>query len=102
MGGIRNTLVLKFAPLLIHLDEKDYGTCIVRFIVDTSGMVYDVRATTMQGTTLAKVAVDAIRKGPRWEPAMQNGHKVNAFRIQPVTLQQPPQQKMAGDSTSRR
>jgi periplasmic protein TonB len=71
--------------------DQDYGTCIVRFIVDKTGKVSDVEATTMKGTKLAEVAVNAIRKGPNWIPAEQNGRYVNAYRLQPVTLQNPDQ-----------
>ncbi|MEP6628025.1 MAG: energy transducer TonB, partial [Ginsengibacter sp.] len=66
--------------------ESDYGTCVVRFIVDKTGTVSDVQATTMKGTKLAEIAVNAIRKGPKWTPAQQNGRQVNAYRLQPVTL----------------
>jgi hypothetical protein len=45
----------------------------------------------MTGTRLAEIATNAIRKGPNWIPAMQNGHYVNAYRIQPVTLNNPDQ-----------
>jgi periplasmic protein TonB len=71
--------------------ESDFGTCIVRFIVDKTGTVSDVQATTMKGTKLAEVAVNAIRKGPKWNPAQQNGRQVNAYRLQPVTLTNPDQ-----------
>lgn len=77
-----------------HIDEfseGDYGTCVVRFIVDKTGKVSDVQATTMKGTKLAEVAVNAIRNGPNWTPAQQNGRYVNAYRLQPVTLQNPDQ-----------
>jgi protein TonB len=70
-----------------HLDEfsnDDYGTCIVQFRVDEKGNVSDVQATTMKGSKLAEIAVNAIRKGPAWTPAMQNGRYVNAFRLQPL------------------
>lgn len=69
--------------------ESDYGTCYVKFIVDKNGKVSDVEATSMKGTKLAEVATNAIRKGPDWNPAIQNGRKVNAYRIQPVTLVDP-------------
>ena len=69
--------------------ESDYGTCIVKFIVDKDGSVSDVEATTMKGTKLAEVATNAIRKGPKWTPAQQNGRYVNAYRLQPVTLTNP-------------
>ena len=69
--------------------DDDFGTCVVKFIVDRNGTVSDVQATTMKGTKLAEVAVNAIRKGPKWTPAIQNGTKVNAYRLQPVTLTNP-------------
>lgn len=71
--------------------ESDYGTCVVRFVVDRNGIVSDVQATTMKGSKLAEVAVNAIRKGPKWNPAQQNGRQVNAYRLQPVTLTNPDQ-----------
>jgi len=76
---------------LDEFSDNDYGTCVVRFIVDKTGTVSDVQATTMKGTKLAEIAVNAIRKGPKWTPAQQNGRYVNAYRLQPVTLQNPNQ-----------
>jgi TonB-dependent SusC/RagA subfamily outer membrane receptor len=69
--------------------EKDFGTCVVRFIVDQNGKVSDVKATTMQGTMLASISVNTIMKGPNWIPAKQNGHTVASYRLQPVTLANP-------------
>jgi periplasmic protein TonB len=71
--------------------ESDYGTCVVKFIVDKTGKVSQVEATTMKGSKLAEIAVNAIRRGPNWTPAQQNGRYVNAYRLQPVTLQNPDQ-----------
>lgn len=76
---------------LDEFTDADYGTCVVKFIVDKTGKVSDVQATTMKGTKLAEVAVNAIRKGPNWTPAQQNGRYVNAYRLQPVTLTNPDQ-----------
>ena len=64
----------------------NYGTVLIRFIVDNKGNVSDVEATTMKGSLLAKVAVDAIKNGPKWVPGMQNNRAVNSYRLQPVTL----------------
>ncbi|MGH2646306.1 MAG: energy transducer TonB [Ginsengibacter sp.] len=69
--------------------KNDYGTCIVKFIVDKNGNISFVEATTMQNTRLAKVVVRAIAKGPKWIPAQQDGKFVNAYRIQPVILTEP-------------
>ena len=67
-------------------DKNDNGTCVVKFIVDSDGNVSEVEATTMKGTQLAKVTIDAIRKGPKWTPAMNNNKPVSAYRLQPITL----------------
>jgi periplasmic protein TonB len=71
--------------------ESDYGTCIVKFIVSKDGTISNVEATTLKGTKLAEIATNAIRKGPKWTPAQQNGRSVNAYRLQPVTLTNPDQ-----------
>jgi len=62
------------------------GTCRVRFIVSKDGSVSNVEAVTMKGSKLAEIAENAIRKGPNWKPAVQNGRQVNAYREQPVTF----------------
>lgn len=63
------------------------GTCVVQFIVDREGNISEVEALTMKGTKLAEICVNAIKKGPKWTPAEQNGRKVKAYRKQPVTFQ---------------
>ena len=67
-------------------EAGESGTCVVKFVVDKTGKVSDVEATTMKGSKLAEIAVNAIRKGPNWKPAQQNGRQVNAYRLQPVTF----------------
>ena len=69
--------------------EKDFGTCLLKFIVNTDGSVSNVEATSMKGTQLEKIAVDAIRTGPKWIPAKQNDQVVASYRLQPVTLSNP-------------
>ena len=67
--------------------ENKTGTCVVQFIVDTEGNLSEVKPLTMEGTLFARTVTDAIKNGPRWIPAMQNGHNVKAYRRQPVTFQ---------------
>ncbi|MCC6289689.1 MAG: energy transducer TonB [Chitinophagaceae bacterium] len=73
-----------------HTDELQEdgkaGTCIVQFIVDKDGKISDVEALSMKGTKLAELCINAIRKGPDWAPAENNGMKVKAWRKQPVTF----------------
>lgn len=74
-----------------HMDELQEdgkaGTCIVQFIVDLEGNISEVEALTMKGSKLAELCADAVRKGPKWIPAENNGKKVKAYRRQPVTFQ---------------
>jgi periplasmic protein TonB len=69
--------------------DSDFGTCIVKFIVDKKGNVSAVEATTMKSSKLAEIATNIIRKGPNWIPAQQNGRLVNAYRLQRVTYMNP-------------
>ena len=73
-----------------HIDElteaAESGTVRIRFIVDKDGNVSSVEALSMKNSKLAEVAMAAIRKGPKWTPAQQNGRYVKAYREQPVTF----------------
>jgi protein TonB len=66
--------------------EGKTGTCILQFIVNRDGSIKEVEALTMKGTKLAETAIEAIKTGPHWIPAKQNGIAVTAYRKQPVTF----------------
>ena len=61
-------------------------TVIVKFIVDKQGNISDVKALTSHGYGMEAEAVRAIKRGPKWTPAIQNGRNVNAYRQQPITF----------------
>ena len=61
-------------------------TVVVQFIVAKSGSISDVKALTSHGYGMEDEAVRAIRRGPKWVPAIQNGRNVNAYRKQPITF----------------
>lgn len=82
-------IVQKIKATLDSFTEKDYGTAVIKFVVDKDGNVTNVSSQTMKGTLLARVSEDAIRKGPKWIPATVDGHSVSAYRLQPVTLKNP-------------
>jgi periplasmic protein TonB len=67
-------------------DKKSRGTCILKFIVDTNGVVSALRVTTLEGTVLGKISSSAILNGPNWIPATVNGVNVKSVRIQKVTF----------------
>jgi protein TonB len=62
-------------------------TTVVQFVVDKEGNISDVRALTSHGYGMEEEAVRAIKKGPKWNPAVQNGRQVKAYRKQPITFQ---------------
>ena len=62
-------------------------TTLIQFVVDKEGNISDVRALTNHGYGMEEEAMRAIKKGPRWEPAVQNGRQVKAYRKQPITFQ---------------
>ena len=59
---------------------------IVRFIVSKDGSISDVQAESKHGYGMEDEAVKIIKKGPKWQPALQNGRNVNAYRRQPITF----------------
>ncbi|MEO7768518.1 MAG: energy transducer TonB [Ferruginibacter sp.] len=59
---------------------------IVKFIVSKNGKIKGIVAETSYGHGMEKEVIRIIKEGPDWEPAMQNGHPVNAYRRQPVTF----------------
>lgn len=77
-------------------DEGKSGTVVVQFVVDAEGNVSDVKllgcaetgvSNCISGNSkLSEIAIAAIKRGPKWKPAEQNGRMVKAYRRQPVTF----------------
>lgn len=61
-------------------------TVIVKFVVSKDGTLSDISAETSFGSGMEQEAIRAIKKGPKWKPALQNGRNVNAYRRQPITF----------------
>ncbi|HRP17559.1 MAG TPA: M56 family metallopeptidase, partial [Ginsengibacter sp.] len=59
--------------------EDVRGGCKLRFVVDEEGKVSNVEALTKTGTKAARIAIDAVQKGPKWVPAKQNGRVVKSY-----------------------
>jgi periplasmic protein TonB len=61
-------------------------TVIVKFIVDTNGTVSNVMVVNDAHPDLKKEAIRVISISSGWIPAEQNGRKVKAYRMQPITF----------------
>lgn len=57
---------------------------VIRFVVDKEGNVSDIEALTNHGYGLEAEAIRVIKKATKWEPAIQNGTKVKAYRKQVI------------------
>jgi hypothetical protein len=75
-----------------HIDElsdADYGTVLLRLVVDSAGKITDVRPLNMKTSTLAMIAFNAVSSSPKWIPAQHDGKKARSIKIQPITLKNP-------------
>ena len=61
-------------------------TVVIQFIVDKGGNISEVKPLSKHGYGMEQEAVRAIKRGPKWVPAIQNGRNVNAYRKQPITF----------------
>ena len=61
-------------------------TVMVQFIVDKQGNISEVKALTNLGYGMEAEVLRVINKSGSWEPAMQKGKPVKAYRKQPVTF----------------
>jgi N-acetylmuramoyl-L-alanine amidase len=61
-------------------------TVSVRFVVTKKGEITSLNAMTKFGHGMEEEVTRVIAKGPKWIPAKQNGHEVNAYHTQPVTF----------------
>lgn len=69
-------------------------TVIIQFVVDKEGKVSDIKALTSHGFGMEAEVIRLLRKAPRWNPALQEGRPVKAYRKQPVTFMVIEEEKM--------
>ena len=62
------------------------GKVVVQFVVNTSGKCVDVFMQKSVEFVLDEEAIRIIENSPLWQPAFQDGRKVNAYRRQPITF----------------
>jgi len=59
----------------------------IQFIVHLKGQVANIQVlSNPDDSKLSALAMQAIQDGPRWIPAVQNGHTVVCYKAQVVTL----------------
>jgi len=73
------------APVSNGAPEGSYKV-VIQFIVDSEGNISNIQPLTNFGYGLEEEATRVIKKGPKWDPAIQNGIKVKAYRKQMITF----------------
>jgi protein TonB len=69
-----------------ELEAGQKRTVLVRFVVGTDGSITNFDVVQSGGTSFDKEVIRVLKKMPRWEPAVQNGHSVSVMFTQPVTF----------------
>lgn len=59
---------------------------VIQFVVDREGAVSDINPLTNHGYGMEAEAVRVLKKAAKWEPAIQNGVKVKAYRKQVIVF----------------
>jgi TonB family protein len=65
------------------------GQVKVAFKVNTEGKCEDVYLRKSVEFVLDQEAIRVIEKSPLWQPALQDGKTINAYRVQPITFSKP-------------
>ncbi|WP_158637360.1 energy transducer TonB [Lacibacter cauensis] len=80
------TKQLSMPDLIMAINRPQRMTVEVQFVVCNDGEVCSVEAINSSSPLLDIMAVNAIRKGPKWEPAFQNNKNVKAWRRQKISF----------------
>jgi len=60
---------------------------VIRFVVDVDGSVSDIVALSNNGYGMEEEAIRVLKKAEKWEPAIQNGMHVKAYRSQSIVFE---------------
>jgi len=58
----------------------------IQFVVNKNGDITDIKPLTHYGYGMEEEVIRIIKKTGKWNPAVQDGRPVNAYRKQPVTF----------------
>lgn len=87
-AGLESYLQKNLMPSIPENEGWKPGTYTVqlKFIVENDGSLTDITTENYRGTKTAQHCINIIKAGPKWTPAIQNGHIVTAYKRIPVTF----------------
>ncbi|WP_205756007.1 energy transducer TonB [Lacibacter luteus] len=77
---------LTFPDLVLATNKPQRMSVEVQFVVCSDGEVCSVEAINSSTPLLDMIAINAIRKGPKWNPAYQSNKNVKAWRRQKISF----------------
>lgn len=77
-----------YFPDQYKMTGADEAVVMVRFAVDEEGKVVEPFVTYSLHLAFDEIVYDAIRKAPRWVPAVEHNRAVKTYHTQPITFSQ--------------
>ena len=77
-----------YFPPQYKFTNDGQATVLVRFAINEDGSISDVEVTSSFHKDFDKIAVDIIKRSPKWQPATFHNRKLKEFHEQPVTFAQ--------------
>ena len=68
------------------MEPGEKKVVLVKFFVNADGSVTQTEIVQSSGETYEREVLRAFKKMPKWNPAIQNGHKIAVAFTQPVTF----------------
>lgn len=77
-----------YFPKGYEITNSDQAVVVVTLTIDEEGKVEDAWVNTPFHPEFDKLALAAVRKSPKWQPAISHNRKVKYYARQPVTFAQ--------------
>jgi len=68
----------------LERDNDIQGKVVLRFMVDTAGLIQDIKVLKSVSPGINKEAVRVVKQMPKWKPATYHGKPVPVYYILPV------------------
>ena len=83
---LQNIRFDKIMPLVPKNVKHWEETAVLQFIVEKDGSIHQIKVINPVSKAVEDEAIRIVSVSPKWQPAMQNGKKVRAWKKQPITF----------------
>lgn len=78
-----------YFPANIKILNSDQATVVVNFSINEEGNIVDAYVSSSFHPLLDNIALNVIKNGPQWVPAIDHNRTIKAYRRQPLTFSEP-------------